>query len=169
MDKKFTIGLIALLGVSLFFLGCDDSSDDSTTEHAKEPTLALTLGQPSWTAETPNKENVNEMLGRLWSAKPASEVQNITQGQVFSWATTTLTVKSENITDDLKTWVITQWGGTSVPVKASVNKGALNVDVDTNWGGAHLIWIDLETVSDAPAYVELTDGSKLNYTVDVQP
>jgi filamentous hemagglutinin len=30
MDKKFTFGLIALLGVSLFILGCDDSSDDST-------------------------------------------------------------------------------------------------------------------------------------------
>jgi hypothetical protein len=30
MHKKFTFGLIALLGASLFILGCDDSSDDST-------------------------------------------------------------------------------------------------------------------------------------------
>jgi hypothetical protein len=30
MHKKFTFGLIALLGVSLFILGCDDRSDEST-------------------------------------------------------------------------------------------------------------------------------------------
>jgi hypothetical protein len=39
MHKKFTFGLIALLGVSLFIMGCDDSSDDaekSTTDLAKD-------------------------------------------------------------------------------------------------------------------------------------
>jgi hypothetical protein len=44
MHKKFTFGLIALLGVSLFIMGCDDSSDDaekSTADLAKELVEAL--------------------------------------------------------------------------------------------------------------------------------
>jgi hypothetical protein len=46
MDKKFTFGLIALLGVSLFILGCDDSSDDSTEAAEQAATeLAAEFGE----------------------------------------------------------------------------------------------------------------------------
>jgi hypothetical protein len=46
MHKKFTFGLIALLGVSLFILGCDDSSDDAGPSDAEKAatTLAEALG-----------------------------------------------------------------------------------------------------------------------------
>jgi hypothetical protein len=44
MDKKFTFGLIALLGVSLFILGCDDSSDDSTEPTQDALDLVADLG-----------------------------------------------------------------------------------------------------------------------------
>jgi hypothetical protein len=45
MHKKFTFGLIALLGVSLFIMGCDDSSDDAGPSNEEKATaLAEALG-----------------------------------------------------------------------------------------------------------------------------
>jgi hypothetical protein len=46
MKKKFLIGLIALLSVSLFFLGCPTEADDDEEVKTSVPAFALTSGQP---------------------------------------------------------------------------------------------------------------------------
>jgi hypothetical protein len=133
-------------------------------------TPALTLSRPTWTADTtPNAQNVNEMLERLWDSSAASTVQNITLGNVFSYAagTKTLTVNKSNVTEDLKTWITTNWGGTSVPVEVTLATGTPSSTADVNWGGAYLEWIDVATVAAGNKTISLAGGGTESYTIAV--
>jgi hypothetical protein len=131
---------------------------------------SLTLSYPVWSADTPNKANVNEMLARLWSSDAASEVQGLTQGQVFSYSASsdTLTVNKTNVTDGLKTWITTQWGGTSIPLKVECGIGTPAAAADPNWSGARLFWIDVGTLtSGGTKNIELADESSVNFTLNL--
>jgi filamentous hemagglutinin len=77
MHKKFTFGLIALLGVSLFIMGCDDSSDDSTqsAEKAAEE-LVKDLGTGAKVDTSDPKKVVLE--GPVTTSKPVTVESGVT-------------------------------------------------------------------------------------------
>jgi hypothetical protein len=133
---------------------------------------SITLSKPTWTTDTPNAANVNEMMTRLWSTSAASMVQGITAGNVFTYAaaTKTLTVNNGNVTDGLRTWITTQWCGTSVPVKVTLQSGTPSSSADANWSGAYLVWIDLgTTVTAGSQTVSLSGSGSETYTIAVTP
>lgn len=120
---------------------------------------------PEWSAETPNKENVNEMMNALWAEGP-TEVQGISVSQVFSWSGSTLTINKDNVTEGILNWITTQWGGTSVPVAVTLS-GEYKGTTDANWSGAVLVWVDLKTVESGPMTVELSNGGVTTLDVAV--
>ena len=120
---------------------------------------------PEWSAETPNKENVNEMMNALWAEGP-TEVQGISVSQVFSWSGSTLTINKDNVTEGILNWITTQWGGTSVPVALTID-GQYTVTGDANWSNAVLVWVDLKTVETGPMTVELSNGGVTTLNVAV--
>ena len=127
---------------------------------------AITAAQtPVWSAETPNKDNVNQMMTALWAEGP-TEVQGISVSKVFSWSDGTLTVNKDNVTEGILNWITTQWGGTSVPVAVTLG-GAYKGTTDANWSGAVLVWVDLKTVESGPMTVELSNGGVTTLNVAV--
>lgn len=127
---------------------------------------AITAAQtPVWSAETPNKENVNEMMTALWAEGP-TEVQGISVSQVFSWSDGTLTINKDNVTEGILNWITTQWGGTSVPVALTID-GQYTVTGDANWSNAVLVWVDLKTVETGAMTVELSNGGVTTLNVAV--
>ena len=127
---------------------------------------AITAAQaPVWSAETPNKDNVNEMMAALWTEGPA-EVQGISVSKVFSWSDSTLTINKGNVTEGILSWITTQWGGTSVPVSMTID-GQYTAAGDANWSGAVLVWVDLETVESGTVTVELSNGGVTTLNVAV--
>ena len=127
---------------------------------------AITAAQaPVWSAETPNKDNVNEMMTALWTEGP-TEVQGISVSKVFSWSDGTLTINKDNVTEGILNWITTQWGGTSVPVALTID-GQYTAAGDANWSGAVLVWVDLETVESGAVTVELSNGGVTTLNVAV--
>ena len=127
---------------------------------------AITAAQaPVWSAETDNKDNVNEMMAALWAEGPA-EIQGIPVSKVFSWDDSTLTVHKDNVTEGILTWITTQWGGTSVPVALTID-GQYTVADDANWSGAVLAWVDLKTVETGSVTVELSNGGTTTLNIAV--
>ncbi|MDR1231417.1 MAG: hypothetical protein LBK61_08455 [Spirochaetaceae bacterium] len=148
--------------------------DYSAVDFGTAAPPALALSKPTWANyDTPNAANVNEMLTRLWDTSAASVVQDITVGNVFSYApsTKTLTVNKGNATVQVKQWITTQWGGTTVPVKVNHSSGVApnGSTADQNWSGAHLIWIDVATVTAGSQTISLTGGGTETYTIAVTP
>ena len=127
---------------------------------------AITAAQaPVWSAETDNKDNVNEMMAALWAEGPA-EIQGIPVSKVFSWDDSTLTVHKDNVTEGILAWITTQWGGTSVPVALTID-GQYTVAGDANWSGAVLAWVDLKTVETGSVTVELSNGGTTTLNIAV--
>jgi hypothetical protein len=146
--------------------------DYSAVDFGTATPPALALSKPTWANyDTPNAAIVNEMLTRLWDTSAASEVDDITVGNVFSYAPTTktLTVNKGNATSYLTQWITTQWGGTTVPVKVNLSSGVAPTGstADQNWSGAHLIWIDVATVTAGAQTVSLTGGGTETYTIAI--
>ncbi|MDR1868195.1 MAG: hypothetical protein LBQ77_08055 [Treponema sp.] len=171
MKKSLYLGIVTLIvAMTVIVTGCSEDDPEPA------PSVTLTLSNPVWSADTSNKNNVNELLARLWSANASSTVQGFTQGQVFAYAesTKTLTITRANITDSLKTWITTQWGGTSVPVEVVAKAGDTvytlkDVTADANWSGAQLVWIDLASTSfTSPVNLTFNDGVTVEYTVVAQ-
>lgn len=127
---------------------------------------AITAAQaPVWSAETPNKDNVNEMMNALWAEGP-TEVQGISVSKVFSWSDGTLTINKDNVTEGILNWITTQWGGTSVPVALTID-GQYTATGDANWSGAVLAWVDPKTVETGTMTVELSNGGVTTLNVAV--
>jgi hypothetical protein len=109
MHKKFTFGLIALLGVSLFILGCDDSSDDSTTPE-----------------KTP-LENAQDLVTALGGATPAvvddSNPENVTVTMQSAASPTTDIIVAAKVTLNTGAFALTIPAG-----KKLDNKGTVNID-----------------------------------------
>jgi hypothetical protein len=143
--------------------------DYSEVNFSKAVFHSLLLSKPVWSnTDQLNKDNINEMLTRLWDTSAPSLVQGLPIGNVFTYAARTLTVNKANVTDGLKQWITTQWGGTSVPVKVTSSSGTPNsITPDANWDGAYLIWIDVATVTNATNVV--IAGTSETYSIAVTP
>jgi hypothetical protein len=88
MDKKFTFGLIALLGVSLFILGCDDSSDDAgPSNEEKAATLVEALGTDIAELDPADSTKTTVILKAPMTAAKAIDVQS---GVTFKTGTNAL-------------------------------------------------------------------------------
>ncbi|HIY06686.1 MAG TPA: hypothetical protein H9844_06370, partial [Candidatus Evtepia faecigallinarum] len=142
----------------------NDSNENITVSVARDNAIS-TVGAATWSANTPNKTQVNAMQDALWDGLAETETFGFKVDKVFAYSNGKLTITTASITENIKTWVNTNWGGTSVPVAVMLNNGFTAKETDANWNGAALIWIDL--ANPASSYtLELVGGGSVTLNVN---